>query len=228
LFEEIARTGGLQAAACFAATGFIGPHGALELLEYCLKHETSKSRRQKFLDQFVVDLFRDGTLLDEQILLISLAAQYGLSANCLNEHLMRAERMRTFVQDQPASRISQKPLPEQTKSVEVLFAGCDLKTTQGLAKAVKMVCGPALMREFKPTLSDLLGFVPRGREAAFMQVVLSEQVVDYFDMRSLMRSIKEKWLGRAAVAREWLPFLQQAGRRYHRELSEGKRLSLAR
>jgi hypothetical protein len=225
LFEEIARTGGLQAAACFAATGFIGPHGALELLEYCLKHETSKSRRQKFLDQFVVDLFRDGTLLDEQILLISLAAQYGLSANCLNEHLMRAERMRTFVQDQPASRISQKPLPEQTKSVEVLFAGCDLKTTQGLAKAVKMVCGPALMREFKPTLSDLLGFVPRGREAAFMQVVLSEQVVDYFDMRSLMRSIKEKWLGRAAVAREWLPFLQQAGRRYHRELSEGKRLS---
>lgn len=227
LFEEMALSGGLAPAACFAATGFIGPHGSIKLLELCIKREPLKIRQQKYLNQTVKDVFRQGLLLQNQDQLKTTAGDFALDLGYLDDCLERAVRMQTPAQCKPPTMSMEKSSWDQPKQEDIqnALSECDLTTSKGLSKAIRIACEPVKMGGQNISWSELVSVIPRGREAAFMAAVLSESQVDYFDMRLLTGAIKQQWMQRPAALREWPSFLQKTGQKLSCSLSESHGLS---
>ena len=222
LFCEIVDSGKLSASAVFAVSAFEGLRASAHFLRSCLKAATTKMCRQLFFDQTAWDLYQANTLLSERKAMIEMAREHGLSLDYLSGLLVRMERI------QPPKRIAadgfvqapESPHTVQQESRVDLFAGCDLMTDRGMAKAIKIVTRSREYPQPRLEWSELMQRIPRGREIVFLETAISETEATYYDLKSIVGYTKRNWLTRVSVAHAWPALLQKMGRRFYAAFSE--------
>lgn len=224
LFRESVKTGILSGASAFAVSGFGALHACKHYLKDCLHSESMPWRRQMLFDQVALDLCQANKLLSERKEMEDTGRQHGLKLDCLNEFLLRMERIQPTVRianDQSRSTQDTRPTNQEEAKTDLL-SGYDLTTTRGLAKAIQLATKPRVYPQPRLEWSELMQRIPRGQELAFLDAAIIEPEVSYYELKSIASYTRRNWMTRVSVAREWPKLLQRIGRKCYVALSENQ------
>ncbi len=67
----------------------------------------------------------------------------------------------------------------------------------------------------------IIAKVSRGSESVCLEVVKGIEGLDYFDIPTILSTVRRKWKKRAVFDKVWPSFLEAVGRRFYSSLSGG-------
>jgi hypothetical protein len=211
-------------AAAWSLSGFSGCNGSGHFASHCVACEPDAAKRAMMLGMALWDLELVGSSAKDLLHLETVAAEFPAEKSRLAERLAVVRAAESAKPDRHASL----PVPTESrksKAVDRLLRGVDVLDAAALERATSAMHTMDPPREFEIYWNEVLALVPAGREARFLLTFPKLGSTSFHDGSYIINSVRRSWLRKAAVERDWLPFLTRIGKRYAIELANSERLS---
>jgi hypothetical protein len=222
----------IPADVAWSFTGFFGCHGSSEFAVNCISRAKSKVLKQTIFDAVIRDCQLAGSQLYELTTdklkrakaLKDCATEHGLNADALD--LLLLELKKAVVPPEAHTGLTAQPKPpagNANNSIKLL-EDLDLTTSEGVAEAIRRFDELNVRKDFRDFWFEIVRRVPAGEEIRFLDVLLTAETADLFDVIYGVEAVLEAWSNQVAVKRNWLLFAKKLGKRFPLRFSSVERL----
>jgi len=204
-------------------TGFGGCNGSANYASCCISREPEKEKREIMLRATLRDIqLADKPPRDLQVL-SETASEFPAEETLLARIIANA-----VVVDATKPPLAFATISEETQRaprIDALLKDVDLLNANALQRAVEAMRTMESPREFDSFWDEVVGRVPPGQEATFLNTFLALENTSYFEASHVIAKMRKSWLQKAAVRRGWPSFLIGVGKRFAIDLTNAYRLS---
>lgn len=206
--------GFLPASAAWSLTGFEECNANGKFHALCIRKETNKEISKLMATQALKDLeLADAPFEEFQALAKETAIDYSYRDKKKDKSLPPEEKSDWETKSEQETQACTEKL-EQALGDAFPKDSAELKGIIGRLE----INLPSNHREI--LFETLIKFTPLGKESPVLDMILHSDQLNFYSLRPIISLIRERWLQKAAIKKQWPHFIRDLAKRYTNEFSQ--------